>query len=61
MARTPRRKLRKTQEDTSAAGGIKRKQKEITPSEKFEMFSLAAVVLVVAVSVVPLAASSTCK
>lgn len=61
MARTTRKKLRKIQEDTSAAGGVKGKQKEMTSSEKFDMFSLGAVVLVVAVYVVPLTASSTCK
>lgn len=60
MARAARRKLRKSQEDTSAAVGMKAKQKEIRQSENFDMFSLAAIVLVVAVHVVPLTAS-TCK
>lgn len=51
----------KSSKDTSALVGVKATQKEMTQSDDFDMFSLAAIVLLVAVNVVPLTALSTCK
>lgn len=61
MEKAARRKPRKTPKDTSAVAEVKARQEEMTMSEDFNMFSLAATVLAVAVFVVPLTALSTCK
>ena len=56
-------KRKKSKETSSVVGGKQTSQKEMTQPEKYSvMFPLAALVLVVAVLVVPLTAEmSTCK
>lgn len=57
-----KRKLRNTSKDTSSVVGVKAGQKEMTQPYHYDMFTFAAIALVVAVCVVPLTAEiSICK
>lgn len=53
--------MKKSKDTSAAVVGGEARQKGMTQSEDFDMFSLAAIVLLVAVYVVPLTALSTCK
>lgn len=59
-----KRKLKKNFKGTSSVAGGEASQKEMTQPEKYYMFSLAAIALLLAVSVAPLTAEMsnfTCK
>lgn len=57
-----KRKPKNNSRDASSVAGVKAKQKEMTELQKHDMFSPAAIALVVAVFAAPLTAEvSTCK